>query len=76
MKCTVSQREEVLIPYLQALSSLRDGVRRLAISKNEHALRDILLLCDKLRDVDLVPLGVALDDQDGKLARNCGLSFC
>lgn len=76
MKCTVSQREEVLIPYLQALSSFRDGVRRLAISKNEHALRDILLLCDKLRDVDLVPLGVALDDQDGKLARNYGLSVC
>jgi cysteinyl-tRNA synthetase len=72
----VSQREEVLIPYLQALSSFRDRVRRLAISKNEHALRDILLLCDKLRDVDLVPLGVALDDQDGKLARNCGLSVC
>jgi cysteinyl-tRNA synthetase len=26
---------------------------------------DILALCDKLRDVDLIPLGVALDDQDG-----------
>ena len=76
MKCTVCQREEILIPYLQALSSFRDEVRRLAISKNEHASRDILLLCDKLRDVDLVPLGVALDDQDGKLPRNCGLSIC
>ena len=54
------------MPYLQVLSSFRDRVRRLAISKNEGALRDILLLCDKLRDVELVPLGVALDDQDGK----------
>lgn len=26
---------------------------------------DILTLCDQLRDVDLVELGVALDDQDG-----------
>ncbi|KAF8629904.1 hypothetical protein AX15_003256 [Amanita polypyramis BW_CC] len=57
-------RDEILMPYLQTLSSFRDGVRRLAISKNESALRDILLLCDKLRDTDLVPLGVALDDQD------------
>ncbi|KAF8349126.1 tRNA synthetases class I (C) catalytic domain-containing protein [Amanita rubescens] len=52
---------------VNTLSSFRDGVRRAAISKNENALRDILVLCDKLRDVDLVPLGVALDDQeDGK----------
>ncbi|KAK2464180.1 hypothetical protein APHAL10511_003637 [Amanita phalloides] len=63
----VANREEILIPYLQALSSFRDGVRRLAISRSDNALRDILLLSDKLRDVDLVPLGVALDDQeDGK----------
>ncbi|KAG6920156.1 hypothetical protein DXG01_004922 [Tephrocybe rancida] len=60
-------REEVLMPYLRQLSSFRDGVRRLAIEKNESALKDILALCDKLRDVDLIPLGVALDDQeDGK----------
>ncbi|KAI0743951.1 tRNA synthetases class I (C) catalytic domain-containing protein [Daedaleopsis nitida] len=60
-------REEVLMPYLRTLSSFRDGVRRLAIAKGDSALKDILTLCDKLRDVDLVPLGVALDDQeDGK----------
>ncbi|KAI0633558.1 tRNA synthetases class I (C) catalytic domain-containing protein [Trametes polyzona] len=60
-------REEVLMPYLRTLSSFRDGVRKLAIAKGENALKDILALSDKLRDVDLVPLGVALDDQeDGK----------
>jgi len=60
-------REEVLMPYLRQLSSFRDSVRRLAMEKNETALKDILALCDKLRDVDLIPLGVALDDQeDGK----------
>jgi len=33
----------------------------------EDASKDILALCDNLRDIDLVPLGVALDDQpDGK----------
>ncbi|KAF7315877.1 DALR-2 domain-containing protein [Mycena indigotica] len=65
-------REEVLMPYARALSNFRDGVRRLAMAKGEGnssstALQDILALCDRLRDVDLVPLGVALDDgDDGK----------
>ncbi|OSD07063.1 hypothetical protein PYCCODRAFT_1359815 [Trametes coccinea BRFM310] len=60
-------REEILMPYLRTLSSFRDGVRKLAIAKGDNALKDILALSDKLRDVDLVPLGVALDDQeDGK----------
>ncbi|TFK70635.1 cysteinyl-tRNA synthetase [Pluteus cervinus] len=60
-------REEVLMPYLRSLSAFRDGVRRLAMQKGDTALKDILSLCDKLRDDDLVPLGVALDDQeDGK----------
>ncbi|KZT10897.1 uncharacterized protein LAESUDRAFT_721290 [Laetiporus sulphureus 93-53] len=57
-------REEVLMPYLRTLSSFRDGVRRLAISKGDAAMKDILALSDKLRDADLVPLGVALDDQE------------
>jgi len=60
-------RDEILMPYLRTLSSFRDGVRRLAIAKGDAALRDILNLSDKLRDEDLVSLGVALDDQeDGK----------
>ncbi len=37
----------------------------MAIDKGDTALKDILALCDKLRDSDLVPLGVALDDQEG-----------
>jgi cysteinyl-tRNA synthetase len=60
------KREEVLMPYLRTLSSFRDGVRRLAMAKGDDALKDILALCDNLRDADLVPLGVALDDQPGK----------
>ncbi|KAF9236364.1 tRNA synthetases class I (C) catalytic domain-containing protein [Melanogaster broomeanus] len=60
-------REEVLMPCLRAISSFRDGVRRLAIAKEDDSLKEILKLCDRLRDDDLVPLGVALDDQeDGK----------
>ncbi|KAF9270643.1 cysteinyl-tRNA synthetase [Marasmius fiardii PR-910] len=57
-------QEEVLMPYLRALSSFRDGVRKIAMAKGDSALKDILSLCDKLRDNDLVALGVALDDQE------------
>jgi cysteinyl-tRNA synthetase len=35
------------------------------MQRSDDALKEILSLCDKLRDVDLVPLGVALDDQEG-----------
>jgi cysteinyl-tRNA synthetase len=59
------KREDILLPYLRTLSSFRDNVRKLAIAKGDTAVKDILALCDKLRDVDLVPLGVALDDQEG-----------
>lgn len=59
------QREETLMPYLNILSTFRDNVRKLAIGKGDTALQDILSLSDKLRDIDLVPLGVALDDQEG-----------
>ncbi|KAH9985349.1 tRNA synthetases class I (C) catalytic domain-containing protein [Russula vinacea] len=60
-------REEAVMPYLRVLSSFRDSIRQLAISKGDGAAKEILTLCDKLRDSDLVPLGVALDDQeDGK----------
>ncbi|KAF9527326.1 tRNA synthetases class I (C) catalytic domain-containing protein [Crepidotus variabilis] len=62
-----SNRDEILMPYLTTLSAFRDRVRQAAIGKGDSALKNILSLCDKLRDVDLVPLGVALDDQeDGK----------
>lgn len=54
--------EEILMPYLHTLSSFRDNVRSLAINKKEH--KEILTLCDKLRDEDLVDLGVCLDDRE------------
>ncbi|KAG8860564.1 hypothetical protein FRB96_003818 [Tulasnella sp. 330] len=58
-------RDAILLPYLQVLSTFRDDVRKLAIAQAPP--KDILALCDRLRDIDLAPLGVALDDQeDGK----------
>ncbi|KAG9117692.1 hypothetical protein FRC07_007353 [Ceratobasidium sp. 392] len=36
----------------------------LQLAMSGASAKDILALCDRLRDVDLIPLGVALDDQD------------
>jgi cysteinyl-tRNA synthetase len=51
------------MPYLRALSSFRDEVRKLALKGASS--KEILELCDRLRDNELVDLGVALDDQEG-----------
>jgi cysteinyl-tRNA synthetase len=59
------------MPYLRVLSSFRDGVRQLAVAKSDDALKEILKLSDKLRDDDLVSLGVALDDQEGDPEQKC-----
>jgi cysteinyl-tRNA synthetase len=53
------------MPYLRALSSFRDEIRRLAIAKADP--QEILALTDRLRDYEMAELGVALDDQaDGR----------
>lgn len=56
------QREAVLMPYLRALSAFRDSVRKLA--RDGASNSDILALSDRLRDQEMVDLGVALDDQE------------
>ncbi|KAI8055314.1 hypothetical protein BDF22DRAFT_676485, partial [Syncephalis plumigaleata] len=51
------------MPYLRVLSQFRDNVRDLARGKADH--KQLLELCDRLRDEDLVELGVMLDDREG-----------
>ncbi|GAA5804655.1 hypothetical protein HPULCUR_010157 [Helicostylum pulchrum] len=58
--------EELLMPYLQTLSTFRDQVRIGARNKVEHT--EFLKLCDDLRDNQLVELSVSLDDQEDGIA--------
>ncbi|WVR05035.1 cysteine-tRNA ligase [Kwoniella sp. DSM 27419] len=55
--------EAKLDPFLRAMSSFRDEIRKLAIGGSSPA--DILKLCDRFRDEDLANLGVQLDDGQG-----------
>ncbi|KAJ2309418.1 cysteinyl-tRNA synthetase [Coemansia sp. RSA 2705] len=57
--------EETLLPVARALSNFRDAVRDLARAGADPAR--LLQLCDRLRDHDLPPLGVVIDDHgDGR----------
>ncbi|CEH15956.1 cysteinyl-trna synthetase [Ceraceosorus bombacis] len=55
-------REEILMPYLKALSSFRDSIRKLA--REDAPSAELLKLADQLRDVDMVDLGVAMEDTE------------
>ncbi|PWY99745.1 cysteinyl-tRNA synthetase [Testicularia cyperi] len=59
---SVGNKEELLMPYLRALSSFRDSIRNLA--RSGAPASEYLKLSDALRDNDLVDLGVALEDTD------------
>lgn len=52
------------MPYLRALSTFRDDIRKLALGGATG--KDFLELCDRMRENELVDLGVALDDQEGE----------
>jgi cysteinyl-tRNA synthetase len=55
--------EKKVDKYLKALVGFRDEIRRIAIGGGDG--KEILALCDKFRDSDLVELGVQLDDGQG-----------
>jgi len=62
-------KEELLMPYLRVFSSFRDKIRTLAMGGGEGASpQDYLTACDVLRNDDLPPLGVSLDDRNNAAA--------
>ncbi|XP_007947463.1 cysteine--tRNA ligase, cytoplasmic [Orycteropus afer afer] len=54
--------EAMVMPYLQALSEFREGVRKVA---REKKVPEVLQLSDGLRDDVLPELGVRLEDHEG-----------
>lgn len=55
--------EQLALPYLRAVSRLRDELRRIAPSSSPETKQAILALSDRIRDFDLTNLGVYLDDR-------------
>ena len=55
-------RDEIAAPFVRVLSSFRDRVRQLA--RTNASSSEFLKLADTIRDMELVDLGVALEDQE------------
>merc|ERR1712002_726293 len=58
-----SNREKVVIPYIDAFAKFRDDVRKVA---REQKVVEVLNLCDGVRDDVLPHLGVRLEDKEGQ----------
>jgi cysteinyl-tRNA synthetase len=52
-----------LIPILKTMSEFRDNIRNLAQNKGDP--KQILEVCDKFRDEDMIEHGVVLEDREG-----------
>jgi len=52
-------------PYAEVLSNFRTKVSSLQSSSDDSIGKEILALCDRVRDIDLFELGVYLEDRDG-----------
>lgn len=55
--------EKLSLPYLRAVSKLRDELRRIVLSQAADTKKALLALTDRIRDQDLTNLGVYLDDR-------------
>ncbi|EFW98465.1 cysteinyl-tRNA synthetase [Grosmannia clavigera kw1407] len=55
--------EWLALPYLRAISGLRDTLRREAAATGAETKQQVLALSDRIRDYDMAELGVQLDDQ-------------
>nr|RBQ93795.1 hypothetical protein FVER53263_04587 [Fusarium verticillioides] len=55
--------EQLALPYLRAVSKLRDELRHIVSNQTPETKKAILSLTDRIRDDDLTNLGVYLDDR-------------
>lgn len=59
----IDNLEETLFPYLEAFASFRENVRDIGRNNN---IKDLLALCDSIRDRVLPCLGVRFEDHEGE----------
>lgn len=58
--------EEIILPFVKTLSSYRDQIRQSAVKKAPYS--EFLIASDRIRDQDLLQLGVSLDDRNDQPA--------
>lgn len=55
--------EKLALPYLRAVSKIRDELRRIVSAQSAEPKKALLALTDRIRDQDLTNIGVYLDDR-------------
>ncbi|OAA41694.1 cysteinyl-tRNA synthetase [Metarhizium rileyi] len=55
--------EKLSLPYIRVVTQIRDELRRIVSSQTPETKKAILIMTDRIRDVDLTNLGVYLDDR-------------
>lgn len=55
--------EKLALPYLRAVSQIRDELRRVVSAQTPETKKSVLAITDQIRDHDLTNLGVYLDDR-------------
>ncbi|KAJ7129220.1 cysteinyl-tRNA synthetase [Mycena epipterygia] len=65
---SAQSKESIALPYIRVLSQFRDRVRQRALADASSDMsQDLLHLSDSLRDHDLIPLGVSLEDRNSAI---------
>jgi cysteinyl-tRNA synthetase len=63
---SIEEKEQLLAPFLEAITSFRASVRTHAKSSD---VKSILQVCDEFRNLTMPPLGVVLEDADGNMSK-------
>ncbi|TDL29078.1 cysteinyl-tRNA synthetase [Rickenella mellea] len=67
---------DAAMPYVQVLSKFRDRLKMLAIANPDSAISaDLLALSDSVRDEQLIPLGVSLEDRNTTIGEPALIKF-
>lgn len=65
---SAQSKESIVLPYIRVLSQFRDHVKQRALADASSDMsQDLLRLSDSLRDNDLIPLGVSLEDRNSAI---------
>lgn len=59
---------DIAQPYADVLSSFKDSVSSVTSDPSENSSKELLTLCDRIRDVDLFDLGIYLEDRENSPA--------
>lgn len=56
--------EEIILPVIKVLSNFRDFIRSKSIENiNIKEMKELLIECDRIRDEEIIKLGIAIDDR-------------